>query len=105
VVGEQVAENYNGWTFWAKAVERAKSFEREPVTKALESGIEFDSPIGRVKMEGHSHHVIYTMHLAAVNENRGWKIMESFPNVPPVDTMRVCDLVKNPNQHTQYQPK
>lgn len=61
--------------------------------------------MGRVKMDPASHHTIFTMHLAAVNKNHGWNVFESFPNVPPTETMQLCDLIKNPNQHTQYQPK
>jgi len=79
--------------------------EREAVTKALESGIEWDSPMGRVKMDPASHHTVFTMHLAAVNNKRGWNVIESFPNIPPTETMQLCDLIKNPNQHTQFQPK
>jgi urea transport system substrate-binding protein len=104
-VGEGGVETYNGWTFWAKAVQKAGSFEREAVTRALESGIEFDSPLGHVKMHGPSHHVVYTLYLGAIDNNHGWKVIEKFPDVPPLDTMSVCDLIKNPNQHTQYQPK
>ena len=65
----------------------------------------FDSPMGRVKMDPASHHTIFTMHLAAVNNKRGWNVIESFPNIPPTETMQLCDLIKNPNQHTQFQPK
>lgn len=104
-VGEGGVETYNGWTFWAKGVEKAGSFERQAVTQALESGIEFDSPLGHVKMHGPSHHVIYTLYLGAIDNKHGWKVIEMFPDVPPLDTMTVCDLIKNPNQHTQYQPK
>ena len=104
-VGDAGAESYNGWHFWAKGVQKAKSFDREAVTKAMESGIEWDSPMGHVKMDPASHHVIFTMHLAAVNDKHGWKVLESFPNIPPTETMQLCDLIKNPDQHTQYQPK
>jgi urea transport system substrate-binding protein len=104
-IGDAGAESYNGWNFWAKAVQKAGSFDREPVTKAMESGIEWDSPMGHVKMDPASHHVIFTMHLASVNGKHGWNVIESFPNIPPTETMQLCDLIKNPNQHTQYQPK
>ncbi len=104
-IGDAGAESYNGWNFWAKGVQKAGSFDREAVTKAMESGIEWDSPMGHVKMDPASHHVIFTMHLAAVNDKHGWKVLESFPNVPPTETMQLCDLIKNPDQHTQYQPK
>ena len=31
--------------------------------------------------------------------------MQSFANVEPSDTMQVCDLLADPNQHKQYTPK
>ncbi|MCZ6552849.1 MAG: transporter substrate-binding protein, partial [SAR324 cluster bacterium] len=99
------AESYNGWNFWAKAVEKAGRFDRVPVTAAQEEGIEWDSPMGHVKMDPKSHHVIFTMHLAAVNDRHGWNIIDSFPDVPPLDTMQVCDLIANPDTHTQFQPE
>jgi urea transport system substrate-binding protein len=105
VVGEQGATNYTGWMVWAKAVEKAGSFERVPVTEALEDGIEFVSPLGRVATEPKSHHMILTMHLAALNDEQGWDIMESYEDVPPSDTMQRCDLIANPDTHTQFQPE
>jgi urea transport system substrate-binding protein len=105
VVGEQGTENYNGWKLWAKAVEMAQSFEREPVTTAMETGIAMDTPLGRIQVEPKTHHLIYTMHLAALNEKRGWNILESYENVPPSDTLKYCDLIAKPDQHTQYQPE
>ncbi|MEE8556032.1 MAG: urea ABC transporter, partial [bacterium] len=63
------------------------------------------SPMGHVKMDPKSHHVIFTMHLAAVNDRHGWNIIESFPDIPPLDTMQVCDLIANPDTHTQFQPE
>src|SRR2546421_3698715 len=73
-IGDAGAESYNGWHLWAKGVQKAGSFEREAVTKALESGIEGDSPMGRVKLDPASHPVVFTMRLAAVNKNHGWKV-------------------------------
>jgi hypothetical protein len=45
------------------------------------------------------------VHLAKVNDKNGFAIMESFANVEPSDTMKVCDLIANPNEHKQYTPK
>lgn len=104
LVGEQVCQKYNGWNIWAKAVEKAASFDREPVTKTMESGIAIDTPLGRIKSDAATHHLFYTMHLAAVNDKHGWNILETYEDVPPSDDAKYCNLIKNPNQHTQYQP-
>ncbi len=105
LVGEQFSQKYTGWMMWAKAVQKAGSFDREAVTKAMESGIEFDAPHGRVKSEPKSHHLISDMQLAAVNDKHGWKIIQAYKDVPPTDTMKYCDLIAKPDQHTQYQPQ
>ena len=96
---------WNGWHLWAMAVNKAGSLEREAVIKALEGGLRFKSPEGEVTLNPQSHHVVHTVNLARVNDKRGFTIVKTFPNVPPSDTIEVCDLIKNPNQATQYTPK
>jgi urea transport system substrate-binding protein len=96
---------WNGWHLWAMAVNAAKSLDRPKVISALESGLSFDSPEGGIRLDPKSHHVIHSVHLAKVNDRNGFTIMQSFADVEPSDTMKVCDLVANPNQHKQYTPK
>ena len=96
---------YIGWNLWAKAVNLAGTLDRDKVTDALESGLEFDAPEGKVKLDPESHHVIHTVHLAKVNAKRGYDIIKTFENVLPEETKSVCNLIKDPNQHTQYTPK
>jgi urea transport system substrate-binding protein len=96
---------WNGWHLWAMAVNKAGSLERDAVIKALESSLRFSSPEGEITLNPESHHVVHTVHLARVNKQRGFSIVKTFPNVPPSDTMKVCDLIENPNQATQYTPK
>jgi urea transport system substrate-binding protein len=96
---------WNGWHLWAAAANKAKSLDREKVIAALESGLTFDSPEGAVKLDPKSHHVVHSVHLAKVNDKHGFTIMQSFSNIEPADTMKVCDLIANPNEHKQYTPK
>ena len=96
---------WNGWHLWAMAVNKARSLERAAVVQALESGLRFRSPEGEITLNPQSHHVVHTVNLARVNDKRGFTIVKTFPNVPPADTIEVCDLIKNPNQATQYTPK
>ena len=96
---------WTGWHLWAMGVNKAGSLDLEKVVGALESGLSFDAPEGAVKLDPQSHHVIHTVHLAQVNDKHGFKILQTFPNVPPSDTMDVCNLLANPDQHTQYTPK
>jgi urea transport system substrate-binding protein len=87
------------------AANQAGSLERAAVTEVLESGLSFDSPEGQIKLDPQSHHVVHTVHLARVNTQRGFAIMETFENLDPSDTKDVCDLIANPDQHTQFTPK
>jgi urea transport system substrate-binding protein len=96
---------WNGWHLWAMAVNKAKSLDRAKVVAALESGLTFDSPEGTIKLDPKSHHVVHSVHLAKVNNKNGFTIMQSFSNIEPADTMKVCDLIANPNEHKQYTPK
>jgi branched-chain amino acid transport system substrate-binding protein len=96
---------WNGWHLWAMAVNKAKSLERDKVIGALESGLTFESPEGTIRLDPKSHHVVHSVHLAKVNDKNGFSIMESFANIEPADTMKVCDLIANPNEHKQYTPK
>jgi len=78
--------------------------ESYALVNAIDELVE-ESPEGEIKLDPASHHVVHTVHLAKVNKSRGFSIIKTYPNVPPTDTMQVCDLVKNPNQATQYTPK
>ena len=72
---------------------------------ALESGLTFESPEGAIRLDPKSHHVVHSVHLATVNDKHGFNILETFANIEPTDTAKVCDLGADPNQHKQYTPK
>ena len=96
---------WNGWHLWAAAVNKANSLDRGKVTAALESGLTFDSPEGGIRLDPKSHHVVHSVHLATVSDKHGFNILETFANIEPTDTAKVCDLSADPNQHKQYTPK
>jgi urea transport system substrate-binding protein len=96
---------WNGWHLWAAAVNQAKSLDRDKVIAALESGLKFDSPEGTISLDPKSHHIVHSVHLAKVDDRNGFTILESFASVEPSDTMQVCDLTANPNQHKQFTPR
>jgi branched-chain amino acid transport system substrate-binding protein len=92
---------YEGVWLWAKAVEMAKTTDRMKVIEALETGISFDGPSGKVTIEPKTHHSIRNVHLAVI-EDRKWRVLQTFDQVPPADTMAVCDLEKNPDDNQHY---
>ena len=87
------------------ALNKANSLDRDKVTAALESGLAFSAPEGEIRLDPKSHHVVHSVHLAKVNDKNGFTIIQSYANVEPSDTMQVCDLLSDPNQHKQYTPK
>src|SRR5579885_3798222 len=96
---------WNGWHLWAMAADKAGSLEPAKVIAALESGLTFDAPEGRIALDPQSHHVVHTVHMARVNDKKGFTIFKTVENVEPSDTKQVCDLIAKPGQHTQYAPK
>ena len=96
---------WNGWHLWANAVGKAGSTDREKVIKALESGISFDGPSGTVTIDGPSHHVYQNTHFARTNDKHGFTVLGGEKNVPPAFEKKMCDLIKKPNQHTQFLPE
>lgn len=95
---------WNGWHLWAMAVNQAGSLETDKVIEALESGLEFDSPEGPIRLDPGSHHVVHSAHIAEVNDQQGFTISESFEGVEPAFEREVCDLIADPDQHTQFTP-
>jgi urea transport system substrate-binding protein len=95
---------YEGVMMWASAVKKADTVDRVKVIEALEAGLTFEFPAGKVTIDPKTHHVTRDVHLADLRE-RKFIILETYEQQPPADTQAVCDLVKDPNANTQYQIK
>jgi urea transport system substrate-binding protein len=95
---------WTGWHLWAQAVEEAGTTDMDPVIEALESGLTFEAPEGPVTMDGPSHHLVHNVHIARANDQKGFDIIETFEGVEPSFEQEVCDLVADPDQHTQITP-
>lgn len=100
-ISEMAAVTYESMHLWAEAVRRAGTIDRVKVIEALESGLSFDGPTGRVTIDRATHHTTRDAFLAEV-KNRAWSVLERFPDAKPLDTAGVCDLVKNPADTKQY---
>ena len=83
---------YIGFNLWAEGVKRAKSIDRMKVIEALESGISIDDA-GR---QDHARPARRTISRSTSSwprcANHGFKVLETFPQQPPLDTASVCDL-------------
>lgn len=96
---------WNGWHLWAMAVNKAGTLDKAKVIETLESGLTFESPEGTIKLDPQSHHVVHTVNMAQVNDKKGFDIIGTFESIEPTDTKDVCDLIANPDTHTQFAPK
>jgi urea transport system substrate-binding protein len=98
---ELAMRTYIGFNLWAEGVRRAKTVDRMPVIKALEGNISLDTPAGRTELDPKTHHTTVDVFVAEVT-NHGFKVIETFPQQPPLDTASVCDLAAHPNENKQY---
>ncbi|SNR33255.1 ABC transporter substrate-binding protein [Puniceibacterium sediminis] len=101
-ISELAAASYEGVHLWAEGVKKAGTVDRIPVIEALETGISFDGPSGKVVIDPKTHHVTRNAFLAEV-EDKSWKVLETFEQQAPLDTAAVCDLEANPTDTTQYE--
>ena len=103
-IGEYGEYGYRGIMLWAEAVKKAGSVAPDDVIKAL-GGTKFDGPGGLYTIDGQTNHTVMDIHLAVGNATGGYDLLKSFQQRQPVDTQQVCDLIKNPNDNKQYEPK
>lgn len=102
-LGELDSATYDGIMLWAAAVRKAGSVDREKVVQALESGLSYEGPTGKVTMDAATHHTIRNAYLATPKD-RKWDILATFPDQFPGDTGGACDLLKNPRTNKQFTP-
>ncbi|WP_372012587.1 ABC transporter substrate-binding protein [Tistrella mobilis] len=100
-ISELAAGTYEGFHLWVKAAQQAKSIDRMKVIEALETGLSFDGPTGKVTLDKATHHSVRNAFLAEAKDKL-WDVVASYPDQKPSDTAAVCDLVKNPNDNKQY---
>ena len=72
--------SYNGVYLWKMAVEKAKSFDPEKVMAALESGISFDGPGGKVTTQK-NHHLTKNVFIGESKADGQFKILKEFKDV------------------------
>jgi len=100
-VGELTTATYQGVHLWALGVKQAGSVDRLKVISALESGISYDGPSGKLTIDPATHHCTLDIQIAEL-KNKVWNVLETYKQQPPSDTAAVCDLKKNPNENKQF---
>jgi len=101
VVTEFASNTYQGLHLWSKAVTAAGTTDRMKVIEALETGISFDGPSGKVTIDPQTHHVKVDARMAET-ENQTFKILKQWDQQASTDTQAVCDLIKNPDTNEQF---
>lgn len=102
-IGTLAVTTYDSVYLWKQAVEQVGELDRDKIVAALETGIAFDGPGGRMQVHAPTHHGIMSTVIGEVRDGQ-FAILGRNENVEPLDTSAVCDLIANPNQSTQYQP-
>ena len=72
--------SYDGVYLWKAAVEKAKSFEVDKVVAALESGISFDGPGGKVTTQK-NHHLTKNVFIGETKADGQFKILKEYKDV------------------------
>lgn len=103
-VSQPAQNTYFTIHLYAKAAELAGSVDSMEIIKALETGISFDAPEGVVKVDGPTHHVSHTVHLASVNDDHQLEFLQTWDDIPPNFLSSIgVDLTKN-EDNKQYSP-
>ena len=72
--------SYDGVYLWKAAVEKAKSFEVDKVREALQAGISFEGPGGKVTSQKNMH-MTKNVYIGETKADGQFKILKSYENV------------------------
>jgi branched-chain amino acid transport system substrate-binding protein len=103
-----IAPAVNVWNaihLWVKAVQKAGSTHTDDVVAALERGLFFNGPNGRLTLRPRSHHLRQNMYIARGNRQNGFDVIEVHKGVDPFFEDAVCDLVKHPETARHFTPE
>lgn len=100
-ITEFASATYQGMHLWAEGVRQAGTTDRLKVIEALETGISFDGPSGKVTIDKQTHHVDCDARLAVVKDKK-FEILNTWEQQPSADTAAVCNLIENPDDNQQY---
>lgn len=103
-VGEYAEYGYRAAYLWANSVKKAGTTDGLKLGKAM-GGVTFDGPGSLYTIDGQTHHVKMDVHIVKGNRKGGFDMIKSYDQVAPTGEREVCNLYKNPNDDTQYEPK
>ncbi len=98
-------DTWNAVHLWAAAANKAGTTDAEAVIAALESGISFDAPNGKVTLEPGSHHLRQNIYIAEGDSNHGFKVLRTFENSAPTYENAKCALIASPKTVAHFTPE
>jgi urea transport system substrate-binding protein len=79
VVSDPIEAAYSQVYLWKFAVEKAGSFDVDRVREAFDSGIEFEAPGGRIKVDPKTHHTYKRFRMGRIRGDRQFDIVYESP--------------------------
>ena len=101
----EAADVWNAVHIWAAAVEKAGTTDADAVIEALESGLSFDGPNGKVTMQPGSHHLKQNIYIVRGNREHGFDVIQKLEAVAPSFEDEKCDLIANPDTAEHFTPE
>lgn len=103
-INEMTRAAYIAVHMMALAWERAGTTETEATIKALQSGLSFDAPEGKVFLDPATHHMTMSIRLARVNENHELEFIEDFGPIEPWWLRKLGVNLVRQDEARQYLP-
>ena len=102
VTDDPIEAAYIGVYLWKLAVEKAGSTDVDKVREAFKSGIEFDAPSGKVKLDAETQHIYKPFLMGKILETKQFEIVYKTEPIKPDPYPQVafpgwkCDWLKGP---------
>jgi urea transport system substrate-binding protein len=100
VTDDPIEAAYMGVYFWKMAVEKAGSTDVDKVREAFKSGIEFDAPGGKVKLDPKTQHTFKRFFMGKTRDDKQFDVIHKTDLIEPVPYPQVafpgwgCDWTK-----------
>jgi urea transport system substrate-binding protein len=100
VTDDPIEAAYIGVYFWKMAVEKAGSFAVDDVRKAFASGIEFDAPGGKVKLDPKTQHTYKRFYMGKTRDDKQFDVVFKTDLLEPIPYPQIafpgwgCDWTK-----------
>jgi urea transport system substrate-binding protein len=85
VTDDAIEAAYMNVYFWKMACEKAKSFETDKLREAWKSGLDFDAPGGKVKLDPKNQHVYRPFMIGKIKKDKQFDIIFKSPGLVEPD--------------------